>query len=78
VLEPFDELLLSYDVGAIKPEAGMYEAALKAIRCRPEECFYTDDIPTYVARGREFGLQAEIFTDVTALRGHLADREIDV
>jgi glucose-1-phosphatase len=78
VLEPFDELVLSYEVGAIKPEAPAYEAALRAIHCRPEECFYTDDIPKYVARGREFGLQAEVFTDVPTLRGHLADRGIRV
>jgi glucose-1-phosphatase len=78
VLELFDELVLSYEVGAIKPEAPAFEAALKAIRCRPEECFYTDDIPKYVARGREFGLQAEVFTDVPALRKHLADRGIEL
>lgn len=78
VLDPFDELVLSYEVGAIKPEAGAYEAALRAIQCRPEECFYTDDIPLYVARGREFGLQAEVFTDVPALKRHLAVRGVHV
>ena len=71
VLEHFDQLLLSYEIGAIKPDAAAYEAALKAIECRPEECFYTDDIPKYVARGRDFGLHAEVFTDVESLRGHL-------
>ncbi|QDT57396.1 Alpha-D-glucose-1-phosphate phosphatase YihX [Caulifigura coniformis] len=78
VLDLFDELVLSYEVGAIKPEPAIYEAAMKAIRCRPEECFYTDDIPAYVAAGREFGLQAEVFTDVAALIPQLAARGITI
>jgi putative hydrolase of the HAD superfamily len=76
VLNLFDHLVLSYEVGAIKPEPMMYEAALKAIRCKPEECFYTDDIPAYVAKAREFGLQAEVFTDVESLVRHLAERGV--
>jgi FMN phosphatase YigB (HAD superfamily) len=78
VLNLFDHLVLSYEVGAIKPEPMMYEAALKAIRCRPEECFYTDDIPAYVARAREFGLQAEVFTDTESLVRQLAERGVRV
>lgn len=78
VLEHFDQLVLSYKVGAIKPEPMMYEAALKAIHCKPEECFYTDDIPAYVARAREFGLQAEVFTDVESFVRHLAERGVTV
>ena len=78
VLDHFDQLVLSYKVGAIKPEPMMYEAALKAIHCKPEECFYTDDIPAYVTRAREFGLQAETFTDVESLVRQLAERGVTV
>jgi putative hydrolase of the HAD superfamily len=78
VLRRFDECVLSFRVGAIKPESAMYEAALRAIQCRPEECFYTDDIPAYVVRGREFGLQAEMFTGVDELRGQLNARGIEI
>ncbi|MBX3441315.1 MAG: HAD family phosphatase [Planctomyces sp.] len=78
ILDRFDELVLSYDVGAIKPEGAIYEAALRAIDCAPHECFYTDDIAAYVARGREFGLDAELFTDAETLRGQLAARGVTV
>ena len=78
VLDHFDQLVLSYKVGAIKPEPMMYEAALKAIHCKPEECFYTDDIPAYVAKAREFGLQAEVFTDVESFVRQLAERGVTV
>ena len=44
LLERFDALVLSYEVGAVKPEPAIFEAALKAIECRPAECFFADDI----------------------------------
>lgn len=74
LLDPFDELVLSYEVGAIKPEPAIFDAALKAIRCQPGEAFYTDDIPAYVEAGRSYGLDAEVFTTLEALRAHLAAR----
>lgn len=76
LLKPFDALVLSYEVGAIKPEPQIFLAALEAIRCQPEEAFYTDDIPAYVEAGRKHGLDAEVFTTPVAMRGHLASRGI--
>lgn len=76
MLKPFDELVLSYEVGAIKPEPAIFERALHAIQCRPEEAFYTDDIPAYVEAGRKHGLDAEVFTDARTLVEHLAKRGI--
>jgi HAD superfamily hydrolase (TIGR01549 family) len=78
VLSRFDDFIVSYRVGAIKPERAIFEAAIAAIECEPDECFYTDDIPEYVGIGREFGLQAEVFTDAAALTGHLADRDVTI
>ena len=78
VLGLFDAYVLSYEVGALKPEPAIYEAALRAIKCAPDECFYTDDIPAYIEAARTYGLQAEVFTDAEALRGHLRARDIDL
>ena len=77
-LKWFDDKVLSYEEGGVKPEPPMYEAALKRIQCEPGECFYTDDIPDYVARGREYGFQAEVFTTVASLRAQLALRGIEI
>jgi putative hydrolase of the HAD superfamily len=76
VLDYFDELVVSFQVGVMKPEPGMYEAALNAIECRPEECFYTDDIMANIQAGREFGLQAELFTDAPSLIAQLEQRGV--
>jgi glucose-1-phosphatase len=71
VLNRFDECVLSYRVGAVKPDEAIFRAALEAIQCPPEECFYTDDIEEYVAGGRSFGLRAEVFRDVPTLTRQL-------
>lgn len=62
LLELFDNLILSFEVGATKPQPEIYQAALDRIGCPPSECFYTDDIPEYVEAGRSHGLTAEVFT----------------
>ena len=76
VLHDFDDFVLSYAVGAMKPEPAIYQAALAKILCPPERCFYTDDIVPYVEQGRRHGLQAEVFTTSDALREQLAQRGI--
>lgn len=75
-LQWFDEHVVSFRVGAVKPEPAIFEAALQAIDCEPQECFYTDDIPAYVETGRRYGLDAEIFTNAEALRTQLAERGV--
>jgi glucose-1-phosphatase len=61
LLRHFHEFVLSYQVGAMKPNSRMFLAAIKAAKCRPEEAFYTDDIPDYVAAGKSHGLHAVVF-----------------
>ena len=78
VLDRFDDFVVSYRVGAIKPERAIFEAAISAIECKPGECFYTDDIAEYVSIGRQFGFQADVFTDVAALTGNFEHRGIAV
>ena len=78
ILDRFDECVLSFEVGAIKPEAEMYRAGLRAIRCAPHECFYTDDIPRYVEAARKYGFDGEVFTDSDGLIRQLVARGVEV
>ncbi|MCA9054485.1 MAG: HAD family phosphatase [Planctomycetaceae bacterium] len=78
VFAPFHALVLSFQVGAVKPEAGIFQRALEVIHCDPEECFYTDDIPAYVEAARRFGLQAEVFTDPASFREQLRGHGVKV
>ncbi|MDA0834012.1 MAG: HAD family phosphatase [Planctomycetota bacterium] len=76
VLDRFDDFVLSYEVGAMKPEPAIFEAALSKIKCAPEECFYTDDIAEYIDAARKIGFDAEVFTGVDDLKDHLTRRNI--
>ena len=73
-----DDHVLSFEVRACKPERAIFEAALQKAGVPAERIFYTDDIPAYVAAGREFGFQAEVFTGVEALKKQLAERGIRI
>jgi glucose-1-phosphatase len=76
VLESFDRLILSHEVGAMKPDGAIFEAALKVIDCPPNECFYTDDIPAYVEAGRKHGLDGEVFTTPASFVEQLQGRSV--
>jgi putative hydrolase of the HAD superfamily len=80
VLERFDVFqslrhrVLSHRVGAVKPEPAIFRAAHEAAGCAPEECFFTDDRPEFVAAARRVGLDAETFRGARYLRRQLAAR----
>ena len=44
ILNRFDALTTSCQVGALKPDGAIYRDALDKAMCSPEHCFYTDDI----------------------------------
>ena len=68
IVKPFHAAVLSYEVGAMKPDPKIYEAAVKAAGCRPEECFFTDDKAENIDGARKAGIQAEVFSGATPLR----------
>lgn len=74
LLTYFDDLVLSYEVGAMKPDPKIFEELVARAQADPATLFFTDDIPENVAASRAFGIDAEIFRDVPTLRCHLRDR----
>lgn len=76
ILCHFDAFVLSYEVGAMKPDPRIYEAAVAAARCAPPECFFTDDIPDYIAAARSAGIDAVQFVDARQLEGELCARGV--
>lgn len=74
ILKQFDELILSYEVGAWKPEAEIFQTALQRAHCKAEECFYTDDVPEFIQAAQESGLNGEVFTTTEQLKQALSRR----
>jgi putative hydrolase of the HAD superfamily len=68
LLRHFDSLVLSYRVGALKPHAPMYEAALGEAQCAAEECFFTDDVAAFVEGARRHRIDAVQFQNYGQLR----------
>ncbi|SRR5581483_1779146 len=71
-----DGYVLSYKVGARKPEIKIYEKALEIAGCQNKECFYTDDIFDYIESARAIQIDAEQYTTPEALTQHLYARRI--
>lgn len=76
ILRHFHDLVLSYEVKAMKPQPEIYRAAIARAGCPAEECFYTDDIPAYVMAGRNLGIDAVQFQSAAQLERELAARGI--
>jgi glucose-1-phosphatase len=76
MLGHFHHLILSYEVHAMKPRPEIFQAAVERAGCRPEECFYTDDIPAYVEAARQMGIDAVQFESSEQLERELRQRGI--
>jgi len=70
----FDTVILSSEVGMVKPNADIYQLAAHRLGLPPEECLMIDDSPTNVAGAKEAGMQgiicsnpAQCVADVRAL-----------
>ena len=76
MLRHFHHLVLSYEVKAMKPQPRIFQAAIALAGCRPEDCFYTDDIAEYVAAAQNLGIDAVRFESLAQLQRELTAREI--
>jgi putative hydrolase of the HAD superfamily len=57
----FHSLVLSYELGVMKPDPAIYRAAVNEARCLPNECLFFDDLPENVAGARAAGLHSRQF-----------------
>ena len=76
LLRHFDDLVLSFEVHAMKPRPEIFQAAVERAGCRPEECFYTDDIASYIEAATRMGIDAVAFESRMQLEGEMRGRGI--
>ena len=74
----FDHHVLSYKVGAMKPDEAIYREALRRAVGGPSECFFTDDIPEYVEGARRMGIDAVQFQSHEQIVGELRARGVTI
>ncbi len=78
LLDLFDHHVLSFEVGALKPAPKIYREAVARAGARPEECFFTDDVPAYVDAATKEGLDAVQFTTLEGLERALRERGVEL
>lgn len=68
----FDQVTLSFQVGALKPDPAIYRDALeKAAGLPPEEILYLDDIPAYAEAARSCGMQSLVYDRAGAVAAEI-------
>jgi putative hydrolase of the HAD superfamily len=61
VIDYFDQHVLSYVVGSLKPDRKIFEHAIGVSGFRPDALFFTDDREENVLAARELGIHAHQF-----------------
>ena len=71
ILRVFDQQVMSFEVGAMKPLEKIYQAAMEAARTTPERLFYVDDVPAYVEAATQLGWTSVAFSGKDHLIQHM-------
>lgn len=71
VLERFNHVLLSCEVGLVKPEPAFYQEALRRVGCAPGEAAFFDDVPEFVQAASALGIRGHLFTTAEAFDAQL-------
>ena len=77
-LAHFDRLVLSYEVGHVKPHASFFRACAEAAGAPPAECVFIDDLPENIDGARAVGMTGIVFRDVPSLLDELAAMGVEV
>jgi HAD superfamily hydrolase (TIGR01509 family) len=76
--ELFDVVILSSEVGMVKPHRDIYELAARSLDLTPEECLMIDDLPANIAGAEAAGMTGVICADaagcVTSVRALLKEQ----
>ena len=67
----FDEYVLSYEVGFMKPHPQIFKEALRKARAEAEECVFIDDIEGNIEAALSLGINTILFGPKTDLEAEL-------
>jgi HAD superfamily hydrolase (TIGR01509 family) len=67
----FEEYVLSFEVGYLKPHPQIYKKALKKAEARAEECVFIDDLEENIEGAKKVGLETLLYKPQTDLKAEL-------
>jgi glucose-1-phosphatase len=76
--DQFDRLVLSHEVGHMKPDRRFYEACVAVANVPPSSCVFIDDMPENVEGARQAGLDAIQYRTTRMLIDDLRSRGVEV
>lgn len=67
----FDDMIISAEVGLVKPDPEIFKLAAKNLGVQPEECLFTDDLEKYLAGAQSVGMKTILYKDFTDFKQQL-------
>jgi len=68
IQDAFDSIVISAEVGMLKPDPRVYQLALKELNAGPKEAVFVDDTPANVQAAAELGMCGVLFTSAEQTR----------
>jgi epoxide hydrolase-like predicted phosphatase len=72
----FDILVLSHEVGLLKPDPEIFKILIQKSGVKPEEIVYSDDDPKKIRGATELGINTFIFKDYEQFLGELRELKV--
>lgn len=72
----FDVLILSHELGIMKPQKEIYEIAVEKLNVKPEECLFIDDQEDCLRPARKMGMATILFKSTPQLKEELQKKDI--
>lgn len=74
----FDEYVLSFEVGYLKPHPQIYTEALKRAEAPPEECIFIDDMEENIKGAKKIGIDTVLYGTQTDLKAELRNKGLSL
>ncbi|MEK6246916.1 MAG: HAD-IA family hydrolase, partial [Planctomycetales bacterium] len=78
VVSCFEKVVLSYEVGNMKPDPEIFAAAATAAATQPSEIFYIDDLQKNVDGANASGFDAVCYSSTSSLVTEMSRRGIQI
>ncbi len=72
----FDHLILSFELGAVKPYERIYRIALRKLKLNPQECLFIDDQKDFLITAEKLGMKTLLFESSSKLKKDLKKLKI--
>ncbi|MCX5714286.1 MAG: HAD family phosphatase [Candidatus Omnitrophica bacterium] len=78
VFDIFRKVVTSFEAGVQKPDALIYELAVRGLGVSFDEVFYTDDRPELIKEARTLGIHSFVFQGIVQLESDLKNQGIKI